>query len=113
MHVYSIIRCPGYDHIHEFHARENHQHSTNLVDIPIGQFLKYNKDGVNFQTQWWYMPEPSTTSSHPPPPPRPPSPVLSLLGTNFPLRGDTLSAQNLAVFKQNIATIIHVMPWDY
>ena len=29
------------------------------------------------------------------------------------LSGDTLLAQNLAMFKQNIATIDHIMPWDY
>ena len=46
--------------------------SQGLLGIPIGQFLKYNRNGVHFQTI--YMPEPSTMSF---------SPVLLLLGTNF------------------------------
>ena len=75
--------------------------SQGLVDIPIGQFLRYNRDGVHFQTiyartkyyEFSFFPRTVADSNE--------------------LPSDTLSAQNLAVFKQNIATIIHVMPWDH
>ena len=75
--------------------------SQGLVDIPIGQFLRYNRDGVHFQTiyartkyyEFSFFPRTVADWNE--------------------LPSDTLSAQNLAVFKQNIATIIHVMPWDH
>ena len=75
--------------------------SQGLIDIPIGQFFKYNRNGVHFQTiyartkyyEFSFFPRTVAAWNE--------------------LSGDTLSAQNLAVFKQNIATIDHVMPWDY
>ena len=75
--------------------------SQGLVDIPIGQFLKYNRNGVHFQTiyartkyyEFSFFPRTVAAWNE--------------------FSGDTLSTQNLAVFKQNNATIDHVMPWDY
>ena len=75
--------------------------SQGLVDIPIGQFLKCNRNGVHFQTiyarikyyEFSFFPRTVAAWNE--------------------LSGDTLLAQNLSMFKQNIATIDHVMPWDY
>ena len=75
--------------------------SQGLVDIPIGQYLKYSRDGVHFQTiyartkyyEFSFFPRTVAAWNE--------------------LPSDTLSAPNLAMFKQNIVTINHIMPWAY
>ncbi len=70
-----------------------------LVAIPIGQFIKVQRDGVHLQTiyakpnYYLYSFFPRTVSdwNH--------------------LPGDTLSAKSLAIFKSRIATLQHEMPY--
>ena len=70
-----------------------------LVDIPIGQFLKFQRNGVNFQTiyartkyyEFSFFPWTVTAWNE--------------------LPSDTISAQNLDMFKQNIVNIHHVFPY--
>ena len=71
-----------------------------LVAIPIGQFIKVQRDGVHLQTiyakpnYYLYSFFPRTVSdwNH--------------------LPGDTLSAKSLAIFKsRNLATFQHEMPY--
>ena len=69
-----------------------------LVDIPIGEFVKYTRNGVHFQLyihartkcyEFSFFPSRPTVASW------------------NELSSDTLLAQNLAMFKQSIATIDH------
>ena len=70
-----------------------------LVDIPTGQFLKFQRDGVHFQTiyartkyyEFSFFPRTVTEWNK--------------------LSRDTISAQNLDMFKQDIVTINHPMPY--
>ena len=70
-----------------------------LVNIPIGQFLKLQKNGVNFQpiyarTKYYdfsFFPRTATAWNE--------------------LPRDTISAQNLDKFKQNIVNMHHVLPY--
>ena len=70
-----------------------------LVDIPIGQFLKFQRNGVNFQTiyartkyyEFSFFPWTVTAWNE--------------------LPSDTISAQNLDMFKQNNVNIHHVFPY--
>ena len=69
-----------------------------LVDIPIGHFFKFQRNGVNFQTiyartkyyEFSFFPWTVTAWNE--------------------LPSDTISAQNLDMFKQNIVNIHHVFP---
>ena len=70
-----------------------------LVDIPIGQFLKFQRNGVNFQaiyarTKYYEFSFLPWTVTH---------------WNELP--SDTISAQNLDMFKQNTVNIHHVFTY--
>ena len=88
----------------EYPALPDHDSMNNpsvhgLVAIPIGQFIKVQRDGVHLQTiyakpnYYLYSFFPRTVSdwNH--------------------LPGDTLSAKSLAILKSRIATLQHEMPY--
>ena len=70
-----------------------------LVDIPIGQFSLFQRNGVTFQTiyartkcyDFSFFPWTVTAWSE--------------------LPSDTISAENVDMFKQNIVNIHHVFPY--
>ena len=72
-----------------------------LVDIPLGQFMNLQRDGVHFQTiyaranyyEFSFFPR-------------------TICDWNK-LPTDALSAQNLDMFKENIVHLTHVMPYNY
>ena len=90
--------------MHEPASKPTNAHEKKNEKLSINIFRNgdpYNRDGVHFQTiyartkyyEFSFFPRTVDDWNE--------------------LPSDTFSAQNLAVFKQNIATIIHVMPWDH